>query len=50
MRKYQSKGGEGMFDQEMSPLVCVLLIFCDFTSFTRHPEEVTSRQMGPTAG
>ena len=49
-RKYRSKGGEGIFGQEMSPLVCVLLIFCDFASFTRHLEEVTSHQMGPTAG
>lgn len=49
-REYRSKGGEGIFGQEMPPLVCVLLIFCDFASFTRHLKEVTSHQMGPTAG
>ena len=49
-REYHSKGGEGIFGQEMSPLICVLLIFCNFASFTHHLEEVTSRQMGPAAG
>ena len=49
-RDYRSKGGEGMFGQEMSPLQCLLRTFCNLASFTRHLEEVASRQMGPTAG
>jgi hypothetical protein len=49
-RDYRSKGGEGMFGQEMSPLLCLLRTFCIFASFTRHLEEVASGQMGPTAG
>ena len=49
-RDYRSKGGEGMFGQEMSPLLCLLRTFCNLASFTRHLEEVASRRMGPTAG
>ena len=49
-RDYQSKGGEGMFGQEMSPLLCLLRTFCNLAPFTRHLEKVASRQMGPTAG
>jgi hypothetical protein len=49
-RDYRSKGGEDMLGQEMSPLLCLLLIFCNFASLTHHLEEVTSRQMGPAAG